>query len=258
MNPPIINPDTLSAADLFGTATRLVQGDVPSATSAVSAADNGVFQAVSLVLVMVYMLVLLRRADVIRSLVASASGGIMRRISRKQINPADRRNVSLALAATGIITVAMVAVLLTDTRTGGSAEIFGEGVWLPFGGCIAALAAFVLAEYAMVQCIGLVSGRKDVCDGILQLKLLHFSTAILTILPAAMLYIFSPAKTANVWLGIILVQACLSVILFLKESLSLFISQRVSILHWFLYLCGVELLPASLLLAPVLRGSAGV
>ena len=257
MNPPIINPDTLSATDLFGAATRLVQGDMP-APATVSAADNGAFQAMSLVLIMVYMMFLLRRADVIRSLIASATGGILRRISRKQINPADRRNVELALAATGIITVAMVAVRLTDNRSGGSAAIFGDGVWLPLGGCIAALAAFVLAEYAILQCIGVVSGRKDVCEGILQIKLLHFSTAILTILPAAMLYIFSPAKTANVWLGIILVQAFISIILFLKESLSLFISQRVSILHWFLYLCAVELLPASLLLAPVLRRSAGV
>ncbi|MBR5885801.1 MAG: DUF4271 domain-containing protein, partial [Alistipes sp.] len=32
-----------------------------------------------------------------------------------------------------------------------------------------------------------------------------------------------------------------------------FVSQKISILHWFLYLCALEIFPASLILAPFLR-----
>ncbi|EKC70870.1 hypothetical protein LEA_07560, partial [human gut metagenome] len=34
-------------------------------------------------------------------------------------------------------------------------------------------------------------------------------------------------------------------LLYLKESLMLFLSKKISILHWFLYLCAVEIFPVS-------------
>lgn len=258
MNTPIIHPDTLSAVDLFGSATRLVQGNVP-ATVARSVADNGVFQAMALVLILLYMLFLVRHADIIRSMVASTMGGTAsRRISRKPVNLSDRRNLSLALSATGIIIVAMTVIRLTDNCSGSTASVLGDGIWCPFGIIVAVLALFALAEYALLRLIGFISNRRDICESVVRMKLLHFSTAVLVILPVATLYIFSPERLSFVWLGVLALQSAVSVILFLKWSLSLFISQRVSILYWILYLCGVELLPASLLLAPVLRGSAGV
>ena len=41
--------------------------------------------------------------------------------------------------------------------------------------------------------------------------------------------------------------------LYLKESLNLFISKKISILHWFLYLCTVEIFPVSLLWLSLVR-----
>lgn len=42
-------------------------------------------------------------------------------------------------------------------------------------------------------------------------------------------------------------------ILYLREVLNLFISKKVSILHWILYLCIVEVFPVSLLWLLVAR-----
>ena len=258
MDTPIIHPDTLSASDMFGAATRLVPGGMHS-SPALSVADNGAFQAMALVLILVYMLFLMRHGDILRSMAASTIGGIVaRRVGRNHITPSARRNITLALSATGIITIAMTAVRLADRYPDSNAAIHADGIWITLGIVVAALVLSVIAEYVLLLCIGVVSDRRDICAELLQIKLLPSSTAVLVILPAAMLYIFSPAQIAQVWLCVLALQSAVSVALFLKESFSLFISQRVSILHWILYLCGVELLPVSLLLAPVLRGSAGV
>lgn len=253
MNTPIIAPDTLSATDLFGAATRLVPCNAPAQTAATVASD-GVFQLVALALIIVYMLFLVRRASVIRLMLATAIGGIASNFSgREPINPADRRSIAFALSVIGIITVAMTAVRLTDGTT-----IDGGHIHISLGAIIAVLTLLALAEHLLLFCAGAISGRNDICERLRHIKMLHFSTAALVILPAAMLYIFSSSRIADLWLAIVILQAFISAILFIKESLSLFISQRISILLWILYLCGVELLPASLLLAPFLRGSAGV
>ncbi|MBQ5352799.1 MAG: DUF4271 domain-containing protein, partial [Alistipes sp.] len=44
-----------------------------------------------------------------------------------------------------------------------------------------------------------------------------------------------------------------ALILFVKETFLFFVSQKISILHWILYLCALEIFPLSLLLAPILR-----
>ena len=44
--------------------------------------------------------------------------------------------------------------------------------------------------------------------------------------------------------GILILGGAL-LLLYLKESLMLFLSKKISILHWFLYLCAVEIFPVS-------------
>jgi len=53
--------------------------------------------------------------------------------------------------------------------------------------------------------------------------------------------------TGGVWFCIIAVELAAAAALYLKETLNLFLSKKVSILHWFLYLCTVEVFPVSLL-----------
>ena len=56
-----------------------------------------------------------------------------------------------------------------------------------------------------------------------------------------------PQGTGGVWFCIIAVELAAAAVLYLKETLNLFLSKKVSILHWFLYLCTVEVFPVSLL-----------
>ncbi|MGN0007154.1 MAG: DUF4271 domain-containing protein [Alistipes sp.] len=257
MDTPTIYPDTLSATDLFGAATRLVHGDALS-QHGVFVASNGAFRIIALVLVMAYMLLLMHRADTVRSMIAATIGGSLgRQIGNTKINPSERRNLFAALSGLGLITLTVTVVYTIGIHPIGT-DISAMNPWTLAGIVIAALAIAAAAEYAMLRCIGFLSERADICDGLLKIKLLHFATFALVILPLSVPYICSSGWHSSVWLCIIVLQTTVSIGLFVKESLSLFISQRISILHWFLYLCSVELLPASVLLAPVLRGNAGV
>jgi hypothetical protein len=60
-------------------------------------------------------------------------------------------------------------------------------------------------------------------------------------------------QTYDVWLEIGCVAAAIALILFVRESIGFFISKKVSILHWILYLCTVEILPFTLLWQAAVR-----
>ena len=53
--------------------------------------------------------------------------------------------------------------------------------------------------------------------------------------------------TGDVWFCIIVIELLATVFLYLRETLNLFLSKKISILHWILYLCTVEIFPISLI-----------
>ena len=57
----------------------------------------------------------------------------------------------------------------------------------------------------------------------------------------------------QIWMNVGLVAIAATLLLYAKESIELFISKKVSILHWILYLCAVEILPFTLLWQGVVR-----
>ena len=80
---------------------------------------------------------------------------------------------------------------------------------------------------------------------------LAFMTLIAT--PFLALWLLAPAGEGKIWFWVIIIELVVSLILYLQETLSLFISKKISILHWFLYLCGVEIFPISLLILLTVR-----
>ena len=57
----------------------------------------------------------------------------------------------------------------------------------------------------------------------------------------------------QIWMNVGLVAIAATLLLYAKESIELFISKKVSILHWILYLCTVELFPVSLIVLTAIR-----
>ena len=86
---------------------------------------------------------------------------------------------------------------------------------------------------------------------LLSMRLTYFVFA--TVAAAPLLLISQVAVGYNSWFVVACVTALLVLILYLRESLELFISKKISILHWILYLCTVEIVPLTLLWQIALR-----
>ena len=252
---PYIPSDSLSAADVFGAASELALRS-GTAHAAATGAGDAVLQIAALAVTLLYIYTVVRYSDVVRAVMFSAVGvAPSKRGRQRHFNFAVQRNVEIIIAVSGAVAAAVVAVRLLGARIADA----GLAANLPVMACAVAagLAALAAFEYSAVRAVGFVSGRSDVCVQILQLKLRHFSAAAAVVLPFGMVFLFAAPSVAAACFYVMAGLCSVSAILFAKESFSLFISQRVSILYWILYLCTLELFPVSLLLAPILRTGAG-
>ena len=252
---PPLPPDSLSAAAVFGAASELALRS-GTAHAVASGTGNAVLQIAALAVTLLYIYTAVRYSDVVRAIMLSTVGiSSSKRSRQRHINSALRRNVEIVTAASGMVAAAVVAVRLFGTDI--AVPNIPTGVLAMAGTVVAGLAALTAFEYSAVRAAGFVSGRDDICTRIMQLKLRHFSAAATAMLPVAMFCIFSASGAAQTCFYLLAVQCSVSAILFVKETFSLFISQRVSILYWILYLCTLEIFPVSLLLAPILRAGSG-
>jgi len=72
-------------------------------------------------------------------------------------------------------------------------------------------------------------------------------------LPFALFYALSPAGSGQWWLRLWGAVCIYRAVLLVGKSLSLFLIKKISILHWILYLCSVEVFPVTLLVLLVNR-----
>lgn len=253
---PALPPDSLSAADVFGAMSEIALRS-EAVHAAATGAGGAVLQLVALAVALLYIYTVVRYSDVVMAILLSTVGVTpSKRGGQRYYNFALLRNVEIVVALSGIVAAAVVAVRIIGSPT--------TQVSLPTGApayacmAVAGIAALVLSEYSAVRIVGSVSGRKDVCASILQIKLRHFSAAVAFVLPTGMLFIFAAPNVAGACFYIMAAQCFISAILFAKETFSLFIAERVSILYWILYLCTLEVFPVSVLLAPVMRAGSGI
>ena len=80
-----------------------------------------------------------------------------------------------------------------------------------------------------------------------QLRTLYFAAVTVLAAPTLLLLALCPPHTGKLWFALIVIELSVTLFLYIKETLILFLSKKVSILHWILYLCSVELFPVSLL-----------
>ena len=105
----------------------------------------------------------------------------------------------------------------------------------------------------MTMLVATVCDRMDIGGGIVGTKLLYMAVGFVTIIPFGLLFLLSaPIPTKIGAIGAIICMS-ISTIIFIKESFLFFVSQKISILHWILYLCALEIFPLSLILAPIVR-----
>ncbi len=237
------------AADLFGPAATLAPAPHPVAGSR-SLTDNALFQGCVLLLAATYILLLHHNLPEIRALFARISrrGTSGKSLSDESAGSTSTRlsplSILLGTLFVGIFLVKGADLLLPEERL---AALPRTAVPLL---CLLASAlglGVLLYQQTLLRLTGALTLTTPFIRQLQQVRQTCFSIAVLLLSPLLLLFALCPRNTGGVWFGLIVMLLTGTLCLYLKETLSLFISKKISILHWFLYLCSVEIFPVSLL-----------
>ncbi len=237
-----------TAADLYGAGSILAQG-VPSGTGSVLSAAPAL-QAFLLVLGVLYVLFLSNHLGNVYTLfMHSASGSASGHRTAdlrggSNYTPFLNLSIVVGLLFSGILCMKIAAPLTFTASVPQLALSLGVS---------AALAAVLLLQTGMLKLAGAVTLTQEFMTELTGIK--RSSLALYSILlpPVLLCYALTPAGRGDAWIYVILAETAIVLFLFLKESSALFAVKKVSIFHWFLYLCIVESFPVSLLCLLIAR-----
>lgn len=227
----------LTAEQTFGSASELVAGGVAGTPFAEALTDHPVFQGIVLLLAVAYMLMICAHFYDIADIFPHRRNNYAREGAGTLVN---ERFVQTA----AVIGLLMAAVLVVRFAEGTPGAVYGTmGLLLS---ALAAVFGITLFQFGALYLIGRITLSSDLTRAIIYFKVLYFGMMAIAVIPSALLLIFCPPGEGRLWSWVVMVLSGTVVILFLKESLLLFLSKKISILHWFLYLCTVECFPVSL------------
>lgn len=111
----------------------------------------------------------------------------------------------------------------------------------------------VLVQNMVLAVMGFVTRSMAEVGALMRIRLIYFVLASLMVAPVLLVSQLGEAHSYQIWQNIGIIAAIIAFVLFVRESVGFFISKKVSILHWILYLCTVEILPFTLLWQGVVR-----
>ena len=249
--------DTLSAgaagaADGHVAAVVAAVTDGNAATLAEMAGDV-VQNLLVAVVVFLYFFCLYRYFDDVRALFGS--------VFRRSVAPSERmlgRRSEIfygflgKLFLIGTCTLGAIASLWADRTVAWEAVGPYARVALPFA-AMAAFVAVVAVQYAMLAVAGGITRSWSMMAVLLRIRLIYFVLATVIVLPPVLMWQMNGGTGGEVWLRVACLAAAVAVVMYVRESVTLFNSKKISILHWILYLCIVEIMPFTLLWQIVVR-----
>ncbi len=244
----------ISVEELFGEASYLVAQSGENATYGIASLGVG-YQVVTAIVALLFILLIVRYSNLIIYLLFSSISSKTRR-SDIHIYSAETNNIKILTALAGVLLLALLVMRLSviDEMKQYLAPILEIPKWGIGGVTLGGILLLIIVEYILLWVVGIISEQRKFCSAIWHSKMLHFSTTIIVISPMLILALLTEGVTASIALYGSVAACSISLILFIKETFSLFRTQRFSIFHWILYLCALELFPLSVLLAPILRG----
>ena len=253
---PAVRWRDTTAAAVFGPASVEAAPRTLPPSGAPSLTDNAVFQSFVLLLAATYATLLYRNIGDIRTLVGhiSRDAASRQRLSEDPGSSGFSRFLHI-VTAIGMLFLGVFAVkygdalmprLLTDTLSHGAVLAMSLLATL-------ACTAIVACQAALVRIAGAVTVSQPFVSQLMLLRRTYFALAVIVTSPALLLFALCPRGTGNVWFSVITIELAMTAFLYLKESLNPFISKKISILHWLLYLCTVEIFPVSLLWLSLVR-----
>lgn len=241
--------DTTSAT-LFGETSVTVRPLRMQSAEPISLTENAVFQSFVLLLAATYAMLLYRNLGDVRTLLdrISRDTATGQRLSEDPGGSGFSRFLNIATTI-GMLFMGVMVVKYGDSlmpsRLG---ETLSHGAVLALSLLATAACCGVVAyQMAVVRLAGAVTISQPFISQLVLLKRTYFALGVIVTSPVLLLFALCPRGTGNVWFCIIIIELAITAGLYLRETLNLFITKKISILHWFLYLCTVEIFPISLL-----------
>lgn len=110
----------------------------------------------------------------------------------------------------------------------------------------AALLIIALMQVGALYLIGAVTYSSEFTGELIYLKRTIFAMMAVAVTPALLFFALSWDETGFIWAYIIIAEVIMALLIFLRRSFLLFMYKKISISHWFLYLCAIEIFPISL------------
>ena len=104
----------------------------------------------------------------------------------------------------------------------------------------------LLCQFGALAGIGALTFNGALVERLWLVKRSLSALAMLLATPPLLLVLLMPVGANRLCFWMIIGVLLVSAVLWLRETLTLFLAKKISILHWFLYLCIVEMFPLSL------------
>ncbi len=107
--------------------------------------------------------------------------------------------------------------------------------------------AIMVWSFAVFSAAGYLSHSNDLCRDVMRLKMRMLYSSVIFLMPWIVLSALRGGSDLFFYISMVFVG--IFTLIYLIRSFLLFTSKKISILHWILYLCGVEIFPVTLIWA---------
>lgn len=254
---PLEGYRTVGAGEFFGQQS-LLAAPRPAAQQQPRLTDELPFQGLVLLLTLLFGLLLYRNPGDMRALVGRVAfeRHDSERTSDESGNAGFTRFLNIALAL-GFLLAGVTAVRLCD-RPDIAQELLSMGngstlsLLLALGVGLLFLLVY-LYGILLLRAVGGVTLTSGFTTQLIRIKRGYAALGAIILAPVILLFALSPLGSDTIWAGLLTAGWLITFLLYLRETFALFISKKVSILHWILYLCAVEIFPVTLLWLLVVR-----
>ncbi len=213
------------------------------------------YQIGATIIGLIYIFFIVRYWDFLCYFIINAVGFKRTKRDKAHINPAEQINIEVVMTILGVLLMALCVVRVCGLWH--QQLLIGLApqrvVWVVGLSVVLILALTLAFQFGTTMVIGSLCQRTDIGKHLVVTKLLYIAVGLVVITPFAILFLLSAQLPAMVgfWGMVAVVIACVAI--YVKETFFFFVGQKISILHWFLYLCALEIFPLSLILSPIVR-----
>lgn len=238
----------VDASTLFGYTSEQASIPLPPSHELLPTASCG-YGVVVLVLLAFYATLLYRHLGDVGQLLArmTLSGSSGERLQEDSGSSFSRFLTICGWLGIGVVAASVIRVAAPFLSIADAGFLFDWGAALWTLLLVGALLLVLLYQLVVTTAIGALTFSQYLLEQLWLVKRMFFALTTILCTPLLLLYLLAPASQGTIWLWMIIIELILLSILYLRETRTLFISKKISILHWFLYLCTVEIFPLSLL-----------